>query len=168
MNQTANNAIVEVRKMSEQSIKIIGGRLKQFTSQWQYITSDPFILNSVKHYKIEFDNGEPIQFMPPKEITFTLQEQEVIDKEIDKLLIKGVISETTHCPGEYISTIFICPTLEFMKSFYLHLAEGRSASESLNRAMKCLRESEKFSEVKHWAPFVLIGDDITLDLAKGD
>ena len=107
MNQTANNAIVEVRKMSEQSIKIIGGRMKQFTSQWQYITSDPFILNSVKHYKIEFDNGEPKQFMPPKEITFTLQEQEVIDKEIDKLLIKGVISETTHCLGEYISTIFI-------------------------------------------------------------
>ena len=47
--------------------------------------------------------------MPPKEITFTLQEQEVIDKEIDKLLIKGVISKTTHCPGEYISTIFIRP-----------------------------------------------------------
>ena len=59
-------------------------------------------------------------------------------------------------------------TLEFMKSFYLHIAEGRSASESLNRAMKCLRESEKFSEVKNWAPFVLIGDDVTLDLAKSD
>ena len=59
-------------------------------------------------------------------------------------------------------------TLEFMKSFYLHLAEGRSASESLNRAMTCLRESKRFSEVKHWAPFVLIGDDVTLDLAKGD
>ena len=59
-------------------------------------------------------------------------------------------------------------TLEFMKSFYLHLAEGRSASESLSRAMKCLRESEKFNEVKHWAPFVLIGDDVTLDLSKGD
>ena len=59
-------------------------------------------------------------------------------------------------------------TLEFMKSFYLHLAEGRSAGESLNNAMKYLRESEKFSEVKHWAPFVLIGDDVTLDLTKGD
>ena len=59
-------------------------------------------------------------------------------------------------------------TLEFMKSFYLHLAEGRSAGESLNLAMKYLRESEKFNEVKHWAPFVLIGDDVTLDLTKGD
>ncbi|KAL9963808.1 hypothetical protein ACROYT_G027353, partial [Oculina patagonica] len=59
-------------------------------------------------------------------------------------------------------------TLEFMKSFYSHLAERRSASESLNRAMKCMRESDEFSEVKYWAPFVLIGDDVTLDLVGGD
>ena len=54
-------------------------------------------------------------------------------------------------------------TLEFMKSFYHDLVKGRSASESLNHAMKCLRESEKFSDVKYWAPFTLIGDDVTLD-----
>ena len=54
-------------------------------------------------------------------------------------------------------------TLEFMKSFYHNLVKGRSASESLNHAMKCLRESETFSDVKHWAPFTLIGDDVTLD-----
>ena len=53
-------------------------------------------------------------------------------------------------------------TLEFMKSFYRNLEKGRSASESLNHAMKCLRESEKFSDVKYWAPFTLIGDDVTL------
>ena len=54
-------------------------------------------------------------------------------------------------------------TLEFMRSFYLHLVEGRSASESLNLAMKSLRESDKYSDVKYWAPFVLIGDDVTLE-----
>ena len=54
-------------------------------------------------------------------------------------------------------------TLEFMKSFYRNLEKGRSASESLNHAMKCFRESEKFSDVKYWAPFTLIGDDVTLD-----
>ena len=53
-------------------------------------------------------------------------------------------------------------TLEFMRSFYHHLVEGRSAGESLNQAMKCLRESDKYSDVKYWAPFVLIGDDVTL------
>ena len=59
-------------------------------------------------------------------------------------------------------------TLEFMKSFYLHLPEGRSTSESLNRAMKCQKNSERFREVKYWAPFVLIGDDVTLELPRGD
>ena len=54
-------------------------------------------------------------------------------------------------------------TLEFMKCFYQHLAEGKPASESLNLAMKSLRESDKFCDIKHWAPFLLIGDDVTLD-----
>ena len=57
-------------------------------------------------------------------------------------------------------------TLEFMRHFYHYLVEGRSASESLNQAMKCLRESEKYSDVKYWAPFVLIGDDVTLEFGE--
>ena len=58
-------------------------------------------------------------------------------------------------------------TLEFMKEFYQQLAEGKSASEALSRAMKSMRESDDFSEVKYWAPFVLIGDDVTLDFGGG-
>ena len=57
-------------------------------------------------------------------------------------------------------------TLEVMKSFYEHLARGQSASMALNLAMKCLRESEKFCAVKHWAPFVLIGDDVTIEFGE--
>ena len=53
-------------------------------------------------------------------------------------------------------------TLEFMKIFYRHLVNETSTSQALNRAMKCMRESVKFSAVKYWAPFVLIGDDVTL------
>ena len=56
------------------------------------------------------------------------------------------------------------PTMMFMKVFYRHLSKRKSASVSLHRAMKFLRESEKFSAMKYWAPFVLIGDDVTLDL----
>lgn len=56
-------------------------------------------------------------------------------------------------------------TLEFMKSFYQHLVSGRTVSEAVNQAMKCLRESDEFCEVKYWAPFVLIGDDVTLHLS---
>ena len=54
-------------------------------------------------------------------------------------------------------------TLEFMKSFYEQLREGKSTSLALHQAMKSLRDSKKFSSIRHWAPFVLIGDDVTLE-----
>ena len=54
-------------------------------------------------------------------------------------------------------------TMEFMKHFYRQLVNGRRAGEALNEAMKSLRESNHFSAVKYWAPFVLIGDDVTLE-----
>ncbi|CAH3020430.1 unnamed protein product, partial [Porites evermanni] len=57
-------------------------------------------------------------------------------------------------------------TLAFMRHFYEHLVAGQSASKSLHHAMKRMRESEKFIAVKHWAPFVLIGDDVTLNFGQ--
>ena len=59
-------------------------------------------------------------------------------------------------------------TMEFMKGFYQHLVRGESASEALNKAMKSMRESDRFSAVKYWAPFVLIGDDVTLEFEDID
>ena len=57
-------------------------------------------------------------------------------------------------------------TMHFMEHFYRELFKGKKASEALNRAMECMRESEQFREVKNWAPFVLIGDDVTLELPE--
>ena len=55
-------------------------------------------------------------------------------------------------------------TLMFMKEFYKELVEGSTASKALNKAMECFRNSTEFCELKYWAPFVLIGDDVTLDM----
>ena len=53
-------------------------------------------------------------------------------------------------------------TLQFMRYFYEHLAEGQRVSKALHQTMKQMRESGNFSDIKYWAPFVLIGDDVTL------
>ena len=57
-------------------------------------------------------------------------------------------------------------TLLFMRSFYKDLLDGKSASAALQRAMKCLRESKQYCAIKHWAPFVLVGDDVMLEFPK--
>ena len=59
-------------------------------------------------------------------------------------------------------------TFQFMKHFYKELVKRVRVTEALNQAMKCMRESGKFREVKYWAPFVLIGDDVTLELNQTD
>ena len=51
-------------------------------------------------------------------------------------------------------------TMWFMNRFYEYLVRGESASESLHQAMKSMRES-RFPDVKQWAPFMLIGDNVT-------
>ena len=56
-------------------------------------------------------------------------------------------------------------TEQFMSRFYENILRGESASESLQQAMKWMRENG-FSKVTQWAPFMLIGDNVTLDIHK--
>ena len=53
-------------------------------------------------------------------------------------------------------------TEQLMNQFYVHLADGESASESLHQTMKWMRNN-KFTKVSQWAPFMLIGDDVRID-----
>ena len=55
-------------------------------------------------------------------------------------------------------------TEQLMIHFYDHLVAGQSAGESLHEAMKWMRS--KGYDVNQWAPFILIGDDVTFDFGK--
>ena len=59
-------------------------------------------------------------------------------------------------------------TMVFMKSFYEHLKEGKTACAAIHQSMKSLRESEEFSEMRYWAPFQLIGDDVKIKFEVDD
>ena len=56
-------------------------------------------------------------------------------------------------------------TKQSMMCFYEHLVRGESASESLHQAEKWMRDNG-FSNVRQWAPFMLMGDDVTFDFKK--
>lgn len=56
-------------------------------------------------------------------------------------------------------------TKEFMIRFYAHLVRDKlSASQAVHQSIKWMRDSADYSGVGHWAPFVLIGDDVKLNL----
>ena len=56
-------------------------------------------------------------------------------------------------------------TEQLMRRFYEHLVRGVSASESLHETMKWMR-GNGFTKVSEWAPFMLIGDNVTFDFGK--
>ena len=56
-------------------------------------------------------------------------------------------------------------TEQLMSRFYENLVRGKSASESLHEAIKWMRDNG-FTEVSEWAPFMLIGDNVTFAFGK--
>ena len=56
-------------------------------------------------------------------------------------------------------------TEQLMRRFYEHLVRGESASECLHEAMKWMR-CNGYSDVRQWAPFMLIGDNVTFDFGE--
>ena len=59
-------------------------------------------------------------------------------------------------------------TMVFMESFYKQLKEGKTACAAVHQSIKSLRESKEFSEMRYWAPFQLIGDDVKIEFEADD
>ena len=81
-------------------------------------------------------------------------------------LARAFLGAGARCVLASLWAISDAATLQFMRYFYQHLAEGKSASKALHQTMKQMRESGNFSDIKYWAPFVLIGDDVTLNFGR--
>lgn len=56
-------------------------------------------------------------------------------------------------------------TEQFMSRFYEHLVRGKSASESLHQMMEWMK-ANGCSDLRQWASFMLIGDNVTLDFGR--
>ncbi|XP_068739614.1 uncharacterized protein [Montipora capricornis] len=85
------------------------GQLREHVSAWESLTSDPFILDAIKHYHIEFKSEVPYQAQEPRHIYASLSDKEVIDGEISKLLLKGVIERTCLTGNGFVSNVFVRP-----------------------------------------------------------
>ena len=69
------------------------GNIKNFLENWKRITSDKYILDTVKHgLKLEFLSEAP--HMEPFRVTYNTKVNNIILQEINKLLKKKVIVQT--------------------------------------------------------------------------
>ena len=105
-------------EVSESSIESIianqtpfkAGGLQHFLYEWKKITSDSFVLDAVAHCYIVFDwVPEALSGATRPYHSFTEAEQTIIDNEVEKFLLKGVIRLSLYEDGQVISPIFVRP-----------------------------------------------------------
>ena len=84
----------------------LAGRLPKFLENWQQLTLDPWVLQVVKGYYIEFTTA-PQQYQAPSEIHTSETRCSLIAEEVTELLSKGAIEETQAGPNNFISQIFL-------------------------------------------------------------
>ena len=78
------------------------GGVKDHIDNWRSVTTDPVILDAIKHHDIKFEGGcRPAQATETRQIAFSSGEK--------KFLSKGVIELTDLLNGDFLSTIFMRP-----------------------------------------------------------
>ena len=84
----------------------VGGNLANNIEEWENITKDPYILEAILGYQIDFEEN-PQEVESIREYTTTPEEASILDAEIDKLLKSGVIEKSLPEPGQVCSPIFL-------------------------------------------------------------
>jgi hypothetical protein len=125
------NFLENVKTISTEHIKHFeGGRIKHFVDNWQDLTSDEEILNTIQGLKLEFMKN-PCQTQCPHQRQFNQAESAAIEKEVQNLLEKQVIAPSSDEDDQFLSPIFvrekkngsyrlICNLKEFNKNIEYH------------------------------------------------
>lgn len=100
----------------------MAGRLRNFLQNWKRITSDPVVLSWINGYKIPFISSV-YQNNPPKERVWTTEEFSDISKQINKLILKGIIQECLPVKDQFISRIFLIPKTDGSNRLIINLKE---------------------------------------------
>lgn len=83
-----------------------GGQLKHYFGAWSALTSDKEILDIISGDKLEFNTKTPPRRSQVRPIHLSIPHQTALNAEIERLLLKNIITVSTHEEGEYVSQIF--------------------------------------------------------------
>lgn len=85
------------------------GRLANFVANWERITKDRWVLNTVKGYQIEFIS-RPHQSRRPHPCQFSESQRKLVALEIAELSRKGAVTKLGFLPRDgFLSTLFLVP-----------------------------------------------------------
>ena len=120
---------VEVSTHNDNQVEFEAGRLKSFVSNWQQLTSGPFIIEMVTGAKMPLNDMAQVESLeaPKNQVQANLLHE--ADQEIEKLLHMKVIQKAEHEEGEVISPIFLVPKPDGSYRMILNLKQFNEGVE---------------------------------------
>ncbi|XP_066587653.1 uncharacterized protein [Prorops nasuta] len=100
----------------------IAGRLRYYHKNWEKVTKDKFILNTIKGYKIRILKRIGQLQKPCKKFNSVAEIKEY-KKAIKQLKDKGVIEHCKQSKRQYLSSYFLRPKSDGTKRFILNLKD---------------------------------------------
>ena len=90
----------------------IAGRLRLFYDKWTKVPQDKWVLDTVQGYRLDL-LGTPVQTVLPREVHTSSLEQNLVQEEKQKMILKGAVaelssSESNNTQGFY-SNLFLVP-----------------------------------------------------------
>ena len=86
----------------------VGGRLAHFAKNWEEISNDPWILETIRGYQVEF-HTIPQQVGYPNEIQLDATQSQALTKEVEELVRKEAIVSPPYNDVGFMSQMFLVP-----------------------------------------------------------
>ena len=84
----------------------IAGRLQYFNRNWEVISQDQWVLDSIQNFRIPF-RERPIQGKAPNPLSYTQTELTLLEEEIQNLLEKKAIEKIAWGQQQFVSNMFL-------------------------------------------------------------
>ena len=133
------------------------GQLSEHLSNAEGITSDQSILESISGEKIEFGPVPPFQTVLRQNFV-SREHKEKVDNEIKSLLRKGVIVESEHEGGEFISAVFSVPKSDGNVRLILNLKEFNRYVICVHFKMETIHSILKLVTPRCWMASINLKD----------
>lgn len=142
------------------------GQLANHIDKWTEITSDQSILDSVSGYHIDFIST-PEQHQAPRQSQMSTNEASALKLEIEKLISKGVLVETQHASGEFVSPIFTRPKKDGSRRLILNLKHLNNFVAHHHFKMESIHSATQLMKPKCWMAVLDLKDAYyTVSVAK--
>ena len=134
------------------------GRLQHFISNWEVVTKDRWVLNTVQGYRMEF-HTEPFQASKPQAPHHNQEQTQLIWTEVQNLMQKGAVALVTNHPGEgFHSTLFLVPKKDGGQRPVINLKPLNEFVETRHFKMEGIHTLKDLLRPKDWLAKVDLKD----------